>query len=125
DKLDQAISYIRAEQTGLWHRRADGTDLERQETRREEGYDPAAIRSQMAEFTEFDVAWRSWFDEQSVMPLQISYETLSRDPQKQLERILGALGKDCSIAGGISTPTAKIADQINRQWRARFELEAT
>lgn len=72
DKLDQAISYIRAEQTGLWHRRADGRDLERQETRREEGYDPDAIRSQMAEFTEFDVSWRSWFEEQSVVPLEVS-----------------------------------------------------
>ncbi|MEO0697815.1 MAG: Stf0 family sulfotransferase [Pseudomonadota bacterium] len=125
DKLDQAISYIRAEQTGLWHRRADGSDLERQETRREEGYDPDAIRSQMAEFIEFDVAWRSWFEEQSVVPLEVSYERLSREPQKQLKRILDALGAEGAIASTISTPTAKLADQINRQWRERFELEAT
>ena len=29
DRLGQAISRVRAEQTGLWHRRADGTELER------------------------------------------------------------------------------------------------
>jgi LPS sulfotransferase NodH len=125
DKLDQAISYIRAEQTGLWHRRADGTDLERQETRREDGYDAEAIRSQMAEFIMFDDAWRSWFEEQSVEPLEVSYEALSIEPQKQLKRILDALGADGTIASGISTPTAKLANQINRQWRERFDLEAT
>lgn len=124
DKLDQAISYIRAEQTGLWHRRRDGTDLERQEIRREEGYDPDAIRSQMATFSEFNVAWRSWFDAQSVVPLEVSYESLSREPKKQLERILDALGADGSIAYGIAMPTAKLADKINRQWRERFELDA-
>lgn len=124
DKLDQAISYIRAEQTGLWHRRADGTDLERQEILREDGYDADAIRSQMTELIEFDVAWRSWFKEQSVAPLKVSYEALSREPQKQLKRILDALGANGTIASGISTPTAKLANQINRQWRERFELEA-
>ncbi|MEL7178322.1 MAG: Stf0 family sulfotransferase [Pseudomonadota bacterium] len=122
DKLEQAISCIRAEQTGLWHRRADGTDLERLEPRREEGYDPEAIRSQAEEFVDFDIAWRSWFDEQSVVPLEVSYENLSSEPQKQLARILDTLGADGSIAHDIPTPTAKLADDINRQWRDRFEL---
>jgi LPS sulfotransferase NodH len=122
DKLDQAISCIRAEQTGLWHRRADGTDLERLEPRREDGYDPEAIRSQVAEFVDFDTAWRSWFEEQSVAPLEVSYETLSREPQNQLARILDTLGADGSIAQEIPTPTAKLADSTNRQWRDRFEL---
>ena len=54
---DPAI--IRAQQTGLWHRRADGTDLERLEPRREDGYDPEVIRSQAVEFADFDTAWRS------------------------------------------------------------------
>lgn len=124
DKLDQAISYIRAEQTGLWHRGADGTDLERQETRREDGFDPKAIRSQAREFLDLDAAWRNWFDEQSVVPLEISYESLSREPQKQLARILDTLGADGSIAYSILTPTAKLANEINRKWRERLELEA-
>lgn len=124
DKLGQAISYIRAEQTGLWHRKADGSDLERLEVQRADGYDRDAIRAQIAEFSQYDEAWRSWFDAQSVMPLEVTYESLSREPQKQLERILDALGADGSIAQGISTPTAKLADEINRQWRERFELEA-
>lgn len=125
DKLDQAISYIRAEQTGLWHRRADGTDLERLEPRRRDGYDPEAIRSQAAEFVDFDKAWRSWFEGQSVAPLEVSYEALSREPQKQLARILDKLGADGSNVPEISMPTTKLADDVNRQWRERFELTST
>lgn len=125
DKLDQAISYIRAEQTGLWHLRADGTELERTEIQREDGYDPHAIREKLAEFTDFDTAWRSWFDTQSVVPLEISYETLAQQPQSQLARVLHALGADGSIAQGIPTRTSKLADDISRDWRSRFQAETT
>lgn len=125
DKLDQAISYVRAEQTGLWHRAADGTDLERQEIRREDGYDADAIRAQMSKFVEFDQAWRSWFDQQSIKPLSVSYELLTQAPQKALADILTALGADASIADDIPIPTAKLADDTSRDWRRRFELEST
>ena len=124
DKLDQAISCIRAEQTGLWHRRADGTELERLEPKREDRYDPLAIKSLISEFSDFDTGWRSWFVEQSVAPLEVSYDALSREPQKQLARILDTLGADSAIAHEISPPTAKLADEINRQWRERFERES-
>lgn len=123
DKLDQAISYIRAEQTGLWHRRADGTDLERQETRREDGYDPGAIRAQLDDFSSFDAAWRLWFEEQAITPLKVSYESLAGDPQAELAKVLNSLGADGSIAQNITIQTAKTSDETNREWRARFDLE--
>ncbi|MEM9249800.1 MAG: Stf0 family sulfotransferase [Pseudomonadota bacterium] len=123
DKLDQAISYIRAEQTGLWHRNADGTILERQGIRREDGFDLMAIRAQMAEFAGYDVAWRSWFDAQSIRPLDLSYEQLTQEPQRHLADILRALGEDSAIAQTIPVQTAKLADEISRAWRARFVSE--
>ncbi|MHA3913468.1 Stf0 family sulfotransferase [Halovulum sp. GXIMD14793] len=123
DKIDQAISCIRAEQTGLWHRNADGSDLEVQDVKREDGYDPDAIRAQVSEFVEFDKAWRSWFEEQSIEPLEVSYDALAREPQKVLASILDALGADASVADNIPVQTAKIADETNRKWRARFESE--
>ncbi|SMR81876.1 LPS sulfotransferase NodH [Aliiroseovarius halocynthiae] len=125
DKLDQAISCIRAEQTGLWHLGADGTELERQEVRREDRYDADAIRTQLSEFAEFDKEWRSWFDEQSIKPLEVSYDLLAQAPQRVLADVLIALGADASIANDVPTPTAKLADETNRDWRTRFELEIT
>lgn len=123
DKIDQAISFIRAEQTGIWHRNADGSDLEVQDVTRENGYDPDAIRAQVSEFVEFDYAWRSWFENQSIKPLEVSYDALAREPKKALANILYALGADASIADSTPAQTAKIADKTNREWRARFESE--
>ncbi|MEO0390546.1 MAG: Stf0 family sulfotransferase [Pseudomonadota bacterium] len=120
DKLDQAISYLRAEQTGLWHRHADGTELEQLNPRRKPGYDPAALRSQMEEFSEFDMAWRDWFDAQAITPLQISYETLARTPHQVLHDVLTALGVDASRARDVPVPTAKLADGTSKAWRQRF-----
>jgi trehalose 2-sulfotransferase len=124
DRLDQAISRLRAEQTGLWHLRADGTELERMAPRREEGYDPNAIRTHMEELSNFNTAWRRWFDEQSIRPLKFSYETLSSRPEAVLAEILAALGLDSSLAKTVPPQTAKLADETNRDWRSRFEADS-
>lgn len=123
DKLDQAISYIRAEQTGLWHRWADGADLERQQARRDDAYDPQAIKSQMDQFAQFDEQWRAWFDQHAIDPLRISYDALAAAPQTVLGDILSALGADRTIARAVPVQTAKLADETNRDWRRRFETE--
>jgi trehalose 2-sulfotransferase len=124
DKLDQAISCLRAEQTGLWHRNADGTELERLEPHRGDGYDAEAIRRYIEEFSSFNTAWRRWFEEQSIAPIEVTYETLSREPHAVLTKILAALGSDPSIARSVPLQTAKLADNINRYWRVRFEADA-
>ncbi len=123
DRLDQAISCVRAEQTGLWHRNADGTELERQEPKRRDGYDAEAIRCYIETFSNSNAAWSRWFDEQSIVPIEVSYETLSQEPQAVLTEILAALGSEGSIARSVPLQTAKLADKINRDWRARFEAE--
>lgn len=124
DRLDQAISRLRAEQTGLWHLNADGSDLERDVPSREEGYDPAAIRAYLSEIKKSEEAWNDWFDRQSIKPLRVTYETLSQDPQAILASVLTALGTDPSIAKTVQPQTTKLADETNRDWHARFEAEA-
>lgn len=123
DRLDQAISRLRAEQTGLWHVNADGTDLERQAPLQSKGYDAAAIRAHMAELSELDLAWKRWFDSQSIEPLAITYEALSGNPQRILGEVLTALGLDGSLVGNIPPQTKKLADGTNLAWRERFEAE--
>ena len=48
DKLAQAVSMVRAEQTGLWHRHADGRELERLAPASAPIYDRLAIAQKMA-----------------------------------------------------------------------------
>lgn len=123
DKLDQAISRVMAMQTGLWHRHADGTELERQSLPRAPVYDAAQIAAQIADLSALDGAWMRWFEIEGVAAMQVSYDALSRDPSAVLADVLGVLGQDPAIAAAIGPSVAKLADATNRAWAARFLAE--
>jgi LPS sulfotransferase NodH len=120
NKLDQAISCVKAEQTGLWHRAPDGTELERLSAPREPFYDAAEIARHLAEFAAFDAAWKDWFEREKVRPLQLSYDELALDPAGVLARVLDELGLDRAMARNIGAPVARLADATNRLWADRF-----
>lgn len=123
DRLDQAISRLRAEQTGLWHRNADGTELERLGPPQEVRYDATAIKRHMAVFAAQDEAWERWFEREGIEPLCITYDALSKDPKRVLAQVLSTLSLDPTIARAVVAPTAKLADSLSRAWRDRFESE--
>lgn len=60
DKLAQAISLIRAEQSGLWHRAADGTER-RERLPRTPIYDAGRIADVLNELQSDDAAWTEFF----------------------------------------------------------------
>lgn len=120
DKLDQAISYVKAEQTGLWHRAPDGTEIERMAPPAEPEYDGARLAHQRATFTGMTAAWEAWFSAQGIAPLRINYSDLSKDPSHEVNRILTALGRP---AVEIAPSVARLADQVNRDWAQRFAAE--
>lgn len=124
DHLGQAISRLRAEQTGLWHRKADGSDLERNAPTRNAGYDHEIIQSYVQKTIEQNEQWARWFAEQSIKPLRISYDELSRRPQAVLSQILTGLGFDASLAETVPVQTAKLANETSTVWRSRFEAES-
>nr|WP_216365009.1 MULTISPECIES: Stf0 family sulfotransferase [unclassified Roseobacter] len=53
DKVEQAVSYLKAEQTGLWHQAPDGTELERISPPAPPQYDAAAIQERYDRFQAF------------------------------------------------------------------------
>ena len=123
DRLGQAISRVRAEQTGLWHRNADGTELERLAPPQEARYDAAAIRHHMSSLAALDEAWERWFEREGIKPLRINYDVLSKDPKRVLAQVLSKMCLDPTKAQAVETPTAKLADALSREWRERFESE--
>lgn len=123
DRLDQAISRVRAEQTGLWHRNSDGTELERLAPPQEPRYDPKAINHHMEEAVTFDEAWEKWFEREAVDPFRVNYDALSKDPQTVLAQLLSALNLDPAQAKFVEVPTAKLADALSSKWRDQFESE--
>lgn len=120
DKLDQAISITRAEQTGLWHRAPDGTEIERLAPPQEPSYDAAAIRAHLDAMTEFDRDWLAWFRAEGIAPLRVTYDALAADPAGTLATLLAALGRDPARADAVVPEVAKLADATSADWRARF-----
>lgn len=123
DKVEQAVSCVKAEQTGLWHVAPDGTELERVAPAKEPVYDAADIRATYDRFTAFDLGWQNWFEAQGIEPLRITYHALSADPPGCLRQILQVLGLDADAAHGVVPGVAKLADATNRDWVTRFRAE--
>lgn len=124
DKLSQAVSYVKAQQSGLWHRAADGSELERLSPPADPVYDFAALKDCRDQFIQFDRDWNDWFAEQAIEPLRLSYDDLCADPQTELKRVLTALDLPPSAANPVQPGVAKLADSINADWIKRFQDQA-
>ncbi|WP_246678986.1 MULTISPECIES: Stf0 family sulfotransferase [unclassified Mesorhizobium] len=124
DKLAQAVSLVKAQQTGLWHVAPDGTELERVGPPREPQYDFGRIKDEVAELGAYDAAWNMWFAEQEVIPLRIGYERLSSDPVATLASVCDALGVHAPDAGDIRPGVARLADETSLNWMRRYHLDA-
>lgn len=123
NKLDQAISYVKATQSGLWHRAPDGTELERLSAPKEPVYDAAAIAAQLELSKQMETQWEAWFAKERITPLRVTYDELSAAPYGTLARVLHALGLPCQPGEEVTPPVAKLADGTNREWAERFRSE--
>lgn len=123
DKLAQAVSYLKAEQSGLWHLSPDGTELERTAPHRPPVYDGDAIRACMETMTAYDRQWDAWFEREAIVPLRIFYDDLSDNPGAALRTVLECLGLDPAAADGVAPSVRKLADSTSQQWMARFRSE--
>lgn len=123
DKLAQAVSMVKAEQTGLWHIAPDGTELERLAPPAAPQYDFARIAAKRAALTAADADWQDWFRATGITPLTLPYEVLAADPAKAVASLLQALGQDAP-----RTPpeqaTGRLADKTSADWISRFKAEA-
>lgn len=116
DKLDQAISYVKASQSGLWHKAPDGCELERLSAAQEPFYDADAITSQLTKLTEMDKRWESWFSSEGLNPRRVQYDDLSDNPIGVVRSLLDDMGIDSDSATGLTLPVAKLADATNKLW---------
>lgn len=123
DKLAQAVSLIKAEQTGLWHIAPNGRELERLAPPAEPVYDRARIARKLAELEVLDAAWEPWFAREGISPLRIGYEALSADPAGTVRRICAALGVAEPDPATLRPGVARLSDAVSAEWIARFRAE--
>lgn len=123
NKLEQAISLVKATQTGLWHKAPDGTELERLSAPQDPFYDAQAITRNLSDLTSLDDQWKAWFVKEELEPLRITYDALSAGPTDVLAQILDRLQVGREYARTIDPPVAKLADETSRNWAERFQSQ--
>lgn len=123
DKVAQAVSRLLAETSGLWHRSADGSVLEANDTWLEATpeYDFDAIRAFHAEAEIETRYWQSWFQSQGISPITVLYEDLASRAVPEATRVLSEL--NLKPASPLSAGTAKLADTRNRSWIAKYTAD--
>lgn len=123
DKIAQAVSLVKAEQTGLWHVAPDGTELERLAPPQEPRYDFERLHREVLELEGFDAAWNAWFAERGIKPHRIAYEDLSVDPASELARLCKALGIGAPARVDVKPAVAKLADATSVEWAERYRAD--
>jgi len=123
DRLAQAVSLVRAQQTGLWHIAPDGTEIERLAPPAPPVYDRDRIAGELARLTDWDRGWTDWFAARDIAPLSIDYDALAADPAATVARICAALGLPAPDRARLVPPVARLADATSRDWIARFRRE--
>ncbi len=123
DKVAQAVSLVKASQSGLWHMAPDGTERERLAPPRVPVYDRDRIRQEVAELDAYDTAWNEWFERHSIDPVRVTYEALSDEPKSVLAGVLARLGLDLALSDRAVPGVAKLADDVSLEWIHRFRSE--
>lgn len=123
DKVAQAISLLRAEQSGLWHLAADGTERQRSAPPAPIGYDGARLAELVDELERDDAAWATYFEQSGISPVTVRYEDLAVHPEREVHKVLSALGHASISITPVVARTAKMADHISHGWRERFRQE--
>ena len=124
DKLAQAVSLVKAQQTGLWHIAPDGREVERLAPPAPPVYDFARLAAEVARLEAFDAAWEPWFAAQGIEPLRLRYETVAQDPATAVEAVLRGLGVTVPDLSALKPAVAVLADEVSAEWIRRYREEA-
>lgn len=123
DKVAQAISLLKAEQSGLWHRAADGSERQRTGPEASAHYDADRIAALIAELEHDDAAWNAFFARHELAPVRVGYDALVTNPRAEVRKILDALGLPSALADSLEAQTSKMADSESETWGERFRRE--
>jgi LPS sulfotransferase NodH len=111
DRLDQAISWARAEQTGSWSAQ-QAADLP-------PVYSARRIRACLDRIEAQEADWEAFFERQRLRPLRLTYEDLVGDLAGTLGRVSAYLELPRPVASS-RPPTVRQADELSAVWKRRF-----
>lgn len=117
DAVAQAVSWLRAEQTGFWHHG------EPPRPGAAPHYDGPRLRAFVRMVNQHNAAWRAWFEAAGVNSYSLRYEDLVADMDDALRRLLEWLRITVPPGHRIVPLHQRQADEINTDWIARFHMD--
>lgn len=119
DLLGQALSFVRAAQTGAW--------ISTKPELRQHTFQPELIRSTIQRLAAENYAWEVLFKKHDVEPYRLSYEQLCADFPGELTKLLTFLEVDLAtvdIPRAVAAATSHFKPQrdgVTAEWRARYQ----
>lgn len=118
DRVGQAISHVRALQTGAW--------ISKKVEQTEPRFEPERIHGALRRIVDENHAWEAFFRHHDVEPFRLGYETLCADFEGEVRRVLRFLDVDPNtvdlgkIVEGTLGYFDKQRDETSEQWRDRY-----
>ncbi|MFM8954780.1 MAG: Stf0 family sulfotransferase [Actinomycetota bacterium] len=110
NQVRQAISLVRAEQSNQWNSNMTAV--------REPNYDEQAIVNAIHTIDAANQNWDRYFAANSIVPLQVSYEQLTKNMDDTVRRIMNHI--DTPIDTVPAPQTKRQSDGASAQWETRF-----
>lgn len=124
DVLAQAVSWLRAEQTGRWVIGGNGEISGNSGNGQTPVFDAGAIRRFLDMIEEHNAAWQAWFTSWGIRPHDVSYEHLDDDMVVTTRGILEFLGIDApDRASAITAAHRREADELNRRRIEQYQAQ--
>ncbi|WP_446214039.1 Stf0 family sulfotransferase [Micromonospora sp. IBSANI012] len=125
DVVAQAVSWLRAEQTGTCYLGGDGEISGGDGGGGAPAFDADAIGRLVEVIGRHDAAWRAWFAASGVRPYVVSYEDLDADLVGVTHAVLDFLGLTLPAGAAVVPRHRRQADQLNREWIRRYRAVST
>jgi LPS sulfotransferase NodH len=120
DVLAQAVSWLRAEQTGRWFVGGHGEISGNGDVGAEPRFDADGITRFLETIEEHNAAWEAWFAAQGVRPHRVSYEELDRDMVATTRGIMRFLGV-AEPGHRVAPRHQRQADELSLGWIERYQ----
>lgn len=116
DVVAQAVSFWLAVQTQVWQGQPDPIRYARAQ------YHAGAIAHIVKLLRAQEEGWRTWFAEENITPIEVSYPALCCNLTEVVEKILTALGLEPRPA--LKPALTRQADERSEEWVARYWADA-
>ncbi len=112
NKIEQAVSWHRAHDGGVWTRTSDSAIESQLE------FSVDRVRYFHQEILRREAMWKTFFDNRDASPLCLTYERVCEDPVNAVKAIAAHIGIETNRINEPSSPLRVVRDEQSSKWAA-------